>query len=229
MIQFRGLLGVPVQVHQSLLAFLVILVVAIGVLGGDPVFGLMICAMVFVSIYLHELGHAGAAIAQGVDVSRIVLYGGGGLCYYRPSQPKQELLIVLAGPAVNLALWLIALQMFDIVCATAVDGADLNASVDPSFDSLAGAVQLFARINMLLLIFNLLPVLPLDGGRALFLILWYKLSRDTALRITGLIGTIVAVLWIPTMILMFISFGIILLFFPSIRENWARFRGRELL
>lgn len=230
MFEFRGLLGVPVEVSRSLIGFFLFIFLAIGLTGGDPAFALLICGTLLVSIYLHELGHAGAALAQGVHVRGIVLYGGGGLCYHSGGDPKQQLIITLGGPLVNLALWLGAGELASTVYAAGqVGGWDRIDNPLSSTAELAAMVHFFGQINMLLFIFNLLPVMPLDGGKVLFLVLWYKLSRRAASRVAGFIGLVISVLWIPATILLFLSAGIILFFFPSIRDNWEWFRGDRVM
>lgn len=220
---FRGPFGVPVDIDAALIQLIMLIVLAVGVLRGDMVYALMVIGMITLSIFLHELGHALAAVAQRVHVNRIVLHGFGGYCSHAGAGPRQQLVIVLGGPLVNLALWLIAGWLAEEFADTRATDQGLIA-VDTQLSYMLG---FFAQINLLLLIFNMLPVLPLDGGRTFFLCLWYFMSRDLAMRITGLVGLIIAILWIPAAILLFFTAGMILLFFPSIRENWRRFKGEQ--
>jgi Zn-dependent protease len=220
---FRGPFGVQVDIAAGLLQLVILIVLAAGVLRGDVFFAVLIVAMITVSIFLHELGHAVAALIQGVRVHRIVLHGFGGYCAHAATGPRQQLLIVLGGPAVNLALWLLSEPLAVQFRETRMTDQGVIL-IDTQMSYMVG---LFGRMNLLLLIFNMLPVLPLDGGRTFFLCLWFFLSRDIAMRITGLVGTIIAVLWIPAAILLFLLYGMLLLFFPSIRENWRRFKGEQ--
>lgn len=214
---FTGPFGVPVRIHQSLLMFALMLFGLIGLMGGDIGFVSLLLAFLFISIFLHELGHALGAMSQGVAVKEIALHGGGGYCAHGPAGPKESLVLVAAGPAVNLILWLAAQPVSDIVLTLGGDA--------PYLAEIADQVLFFGTINMWLLIFNMIPVLPLDGGRLLFLALWWRLPRKTASRITGFVGLIISVLWIPATIAVFFFLGFILFFFPSIRDNWRRFKG----
>lgn len=220
---FRGPFGVPVDIDAGLVQLLMLIVLAVGVLQGNMFFALMFLAIITVSIFLHEMGHAVAALAQGVRVNRIVLHGFGGYCSHAGAGPRQQLLIVLGGPSVNLLLWLIAAPLAEQF----VEHRPTDAGIIAVDTQISYIIGYFGHINLLLLIFNMLPVLPLDGGRTFFLCAWYFLSRDLAMRVTGFVGTIISVLWIPAAILLFFTTGMILLFFPSIRENWRRFKGEQ--
>ena len=134
--------------------------------------------------------------------------------------------IVAMGPIVNLAL-----------CACLSLGAEaLWASVPsdplaPPLATYAGRIELAAwlwfaaNLNLMLCVLNLIPVQPLDGGKLVHLALLRVLSESRALQLAGGIGLICAVLWIPAMILMFVTFGFVLLFLPSLRAHWEMFRG----
>lgn len=209
---FKGLLGVRVYVDASLIQLVFIIIFVIGVMGGDIVWGLIFMAMIAVSIYLHELGHAAGAQSQNVAVDHIMLHGAGGYCAHARSDPKQEMITVLGGPAVNLFLWITA--------------GPIAAMIFGDHSTVTGYATFLGQLNLWLFLFNMLPVLPLDGGRVTFLGLWYFLPRETAMKITGLLGLIISIIWFPAAIFFFITYGFILLFFPSIRDNWRRFRGQ---
>ena len=220
--RFRGAFGVPVEIASSFLMFFAVFFVGIGIFSGDPVGAAIICGSIALSIYLHELGHAFAARAQGVGVRGVLLYGGGGLCAHDPCPPKQTLIITLGGPLVNLVLWYVATEASAGLVARAA-----GVGMGEADRLIAWSLWVFGYINLLLLIFNLLPVLPLDGGRILFHVLWYWLPRDRAMRVTGLFGLIISVVWIPAAIYLFVVGGFLIFFFPSIRENLQRFRGER--
>ncbi len=217
---FTGPFGVPVKVNQSLLMLALILFAFIGLMNGNVGFVALLLAFLITSIYLHELGHALGAKSQGVAVKQIVLHGGGGYCTHGPTGPRESAVLIAAGPLVNLVLWLGAGLASDAVLAFGGDA--------PHITEIARQILFFGTINKWLCIFNMIPVLPLDGGRLLYLALWWRLPRDTAMKITGLVGVIIAVLWIPATIAAFYFLGFILFFFPSIRDNWRRFKGEAL-
>jgi Zn-dependent protease/CBS domain-containing protein len=118
----------------------------------------------FAALTLHELGHAVQARREGVAIDGITLWVFGGVARLRGQMPSSgaELRIALAGPAVTLALAAVCL---------------LVALALPLPDAVDGVIFWLGQINLYLLVFNLLPALPLDGGRALRAVLWAR-RRD---------------------------------------------------
>lgn len=218
---FRGIFGLEVEIRQSALLLVVMMVAFSAVNGGSPVAAAVIWCSLFVSAYLHELGHAWAARTQGVRVRRIVLHGGGGFCEHSATGRRQEEFIVVLGPLVSLALWAIfGLLRF---------GLYEQAMRDPSWAPLA--LQLlpwlgfFSALNLFLFFYNMVPVQPLDGGRLLHLMLLRRLPAQPAMRIAGTVGVVFCLLWIPGMIWLFVSTGWLLLFLPSLAQHLAMRRG----
>ncbi len=115
----------------------------------------------FASLTAHELGHAVQARREGMHIDGITLWVFGGVARFSGTFPSAvaELRIALAGPAVSLALGLAFLG--------AALALDLPSGVD-------GVVFWLGQINLTLLVFNLLPALPLDGGRVLRALLWMR-------------------------------------------------------
>ena len=117
----------------------------------------------FACVVLHELGHSFTAMHYGIGVSRILLMPIGGMAEFDsiPREPRRELLITLAGPAVNFViagvLWL------TLPAEIAVSGADAAVATD-SFSLLAFGYVLM-QWNLAMGCFNLLPAFPMDGGR----------------------------------------------------------------
>lgn len=113
----------------------------------------------FLSILAHELGHAFQAQHDGMEIDGITLWLFGGVARFRGMFPSAgaEFRIALAGPAVSLAIGL--------TCVVLARVAALPEAVD-------GVIAWIGYINLLLLVFNLLPALPLDGGRVLRAGLW---------------------------------------------------------
>ena len=171
--------------------------------------GLLIMAGLLVSILLHELGHALAARLYGVRTREIELTGLGGVARFANSLPRSVLaktLIYLAGPAVNLVLWF----GFDQVALVV---AGLGKSVAFwTFESLAFN-------NYWLLLFNLLPAFPLDGGRTLEAWLSAVMSMAWATRVVAVLGLVVALgcVWLAVQG----NFWMLLLAFVLSQQNWT--------
>ena len=122
---------------------------------------LVATALLIVSILLHEIGHAIAARRQGMGIENVTLWFLGGLTRFPGGFPtaRAELRVALAGPAVTLALGLV----FGGV-----------AAIVRGYPEVDGVAAWLCFINILLLLFNLLPAFPLDGGRVLRAALWRR-------------------------------------------------------
>lgn len=148
-------------------------------------------------VLLHEFGHALACRQTGGLANQIMLWPLGGVAFVSPPpRPGAELWSIAAGPLVNVALLPVfeALRIFAQQADGPVDSPDVYR-----------LIMMMRYINMGLLIFNLLPVYPLDGGQILRSLLWFPLGRirslqvASALGITGaIIGGVVAFLWRPS-------------------------------
>jgi Zn-dependent protease/CBS domain-containing protein len=121
----------------------------------------------FASLLAHELAHALEARRRNIAVDGIVLWVLGGVSKLRgePADPRDELRIAIVGPATSLAL---ALGFFGL---SRLAGADQSASL------VAGAFGWLGWVNAALGVFNLVPALPLDGGRVLRSLLWRHWGR----------------------------------------------------
>ena len=135
---------------------------------------------------LHEYGHALTARRFGIGTRSITLLPIGGLALLEsmPKDPRQEIVVALAGPAVNLA---IAAILYLVLQAGARPGALFALDAGRR-----AAAQLFAA-NLLLAAFNLLPAFPMDGGRVLRALLAMRMERVRATRIAARVGQALAV------------------------------------
>ena len=174
--------GIDLYLHATfLLVFLFVPKLRTG--GLDAV--LLICA-VFGCVLLHELGHALAARRFGIRTIDITLYMIGGVARLErmPRAPGAELVIALAGPAVNFAI------------ATAI-GAFFFASAlllgfSWGLESFLGELLV---VNLGLGLFNLIPAFPMDGGRVLRAALSTMVGRAQATRVASIVGQVLAVMF----------------------------------
>ncbi len=171
-------LGIPVRVHSSLLFFLVVAGLVFGQGGGlaGILMTIIFLGLVFSFVLLHELGHAVVARANGVGVRRITLHPLGGIAAltHMPRDPRKEMAIAIAGPAVNFVL------------AGVFGAAYFLFPIE--------LLRLLVTVNLVLGLFNLLPGFPMDGGRILRAWLARRRPYDEATRIAARTGQVVAVL-----------------------------------
>jgi Zn-dependent protease len=178
--------GIGIYVHWTFLILLAI------VLFGDVTSGRLSLAVfeaawilsLFGCVVLHELGHALAARYYGITTRDITLYPIGGVARLERlnDRPIEELCIAIAGPAVNL-----------VIAAFLIGLLVLQGTVLPSGQallSLEGQGFLGALLisNVMLLVFNLLPAFPSDGGRVLRAVLAIWLGKVPATRIAAGVG-----------------------------------------
>ena len=134
----------------------------------------------FLMVTLHEFGHALACRQVGGTADHIVLWPLGGVAYVNPPpRPGATLWSIAAGPLVNVALLVIL-----YVTGTITHSTGLLAGA-PDLRALLGAIW---AINFGLLIFNILPIYPLDGGQILRALLWYVIGRARSLMAATIIG-----------------------------------------
>ena len=147
----------------------------------------------FVSLVLHELGHAIVAQRNGIRVTRIDLWFFGGLARLtrEPRTPGEDFRISAAGPAVTLTI-------FVLCCATllAAGVSDLLSAITMSFSHTSpakGLLSWLAGVNLVVLLFNLLPAYPLDGSRIARALVW-RVTRDPnrGKRVSARLGQLLA-------------------------------------
>ena len=134
----------------------------------------------FLIVLTHEFGHALACRSVGGTANLIILWPLGGVAYVAPPQrPGAQLWSIAAGPLVNVVL-------APILFGLAILGKNLGW--DASYPDAYLLIENVTLINLVLLIFNLMPVYPLDGGQILRSLLWYPFGRANSLMAASIIG-----------------------------------------
>ena len=209
-VELGRIAGIPIVLDMMFVLILILFTYPYFT-GGDSQLisaGLVIIAGIVLSILLHELGHAFAGRLFGANVTHIELMGLGGIAHFERSLPGSVLartVIYLAGPAANLLLWL----GFDALTAQGIMAGK---------PMLALAMGALATVNFYLMIFNLLPAYPLDGGHTLDAWLGAVLGHRWSVRIIASLGLVLAVLIglraLPT------NFWILFLALVLFQTNW---------
>jgi Zn-dependent protease len=222
--------GIPFYIHPTfwLLPLWVVLVSG-SASGLELGLNLAVLAATFGCVLLHELGHALTARHYGIGTRDITFYPIGGVARLeRPAEkPAQELWITLAGPAVNLAISVLLMAVLALV-----------ALFDPGlvFGSLAGVFLFWLLfVNVLLVIFNLLPAFPMDGGRVLRSLLAMGLGQLRATRIAVTVGVVTAALvgiggtvWLHNPWMMIIALFVFLAGQAELQMAYIRERRRRV-
>src|SRR5437762_13801996 len=203
--------GIELKIHATFLLLLAWIGFVFYREGGSTaaIDGLVFVLLIFVCVVLHELGHALAARRYGINTQDITLLPIGGVARLErmPEKPSEEVVVALAGPAVNVA---IAAVLWVVI--------GLIGLPDPAFiqhTRIPLALRLFT-VNVWLVLFNMIPAFPMDGGRVLRAVLAMRMNyaRATQLAASGGQGIaflfFIVGLWSNPMLLLiavFIYFG----------------------
>jgi Zn-dependent protease len=184
--------GIQLAVHASFFLLLAYVGFVSWQDGGwiSVMWNVVMLLAFFTCVVLHELGHSFTAMHFGVGVRRILLMPIGGMAEFDaiPRQPARELLITLAGPAVNFTIAAILWLMVGLPA-----GWRLLGFYDFP-DTGTGFVQLLLHWNLVMGCFNLLPVFPMDGGRIFRALLATRLPYLRATFWAATTGKILAML-----------------------------------
>lgn len=225
--------GIRLEIHAT---FLLILL-WIGWLGWQAggwltaLWALLLVVLLFVCVILHELGHSVVAMRFGVQVRYIVLFPIGGVAAMSeiPEKPIQEFLIAIAGPLVNVA---IVLLLWGI---TGSLWPDPEMSLYPT--NVGGLLDRLLLANVVLVVFNMLPAFPMDGGRIMRSLLALVLPYHWATQIAVICGQVLALGFVVLGIQVRNPFLVVIavfVFLGAMSENRmvrmrARFRGIRAL
>ena len=184
--------GIQVQIHFTFLLLLGFYAWIYYTEGGldAAMYGVAFTLLIFLCVLLHEFGHAFAAKAFGIRTPDITLLPIGGVARLErmPANPWQELVIAVAGPAVNVV---IAIAVFLLI------GGVLPWHEFPLIDSAGGSLLTkLLLVNVLLVAFNLIPAFPMDGGRVLRALLATQMRYAAATRLAARVGQVIAVLFV---------------------------------
>ena len=187
-ITFARVAGIDLKIHITFVLFLAWIGFTYYSSGGREaaVTGTLFMVLLFACVLLHELGHALAARAFGIRTPDITLLPIGGVARLEriPEEPTQELVIALAGPLVNVVI-AGALILFFGHRAAISDFQDLNTPRVAMWNKLA-------TVNISLVLFNLIPAFPMDGGRVLRALLAMRMRYARATQVAASIGQALA-------------------------------------
>ena len=186
--------GIKISVHWTFL-ILIFWIVFTNMRSGrnveEIIWSVVFVLAIFACVIMHELGHALTALRFNIKTRGISILPIGGVAQLEsiPEKPKEELLVALAGPAVNI---LIAAILYPFIKVTNELGElDNFTSIGP-----ANFFVALMTINLWLALFNLIPAFPMDGGRVLRALLGFKLSHAKATAIAASIGQVLAMVFV---------------------------------
>ena len=157
------LFGSELRVHATFFLLLVWIGTVSWMAEGTlaAIMSLLFIIALFACVVAHEFGHALMARRFGIRTPDITLLPIGGMARLErmPEEPRQEIAVAIAGPAVNVAIW----ALLTVFLGARTDMSTLQTLDDPA----AGFLARLATVNLLLVLFNLIPAFPMDGGRVL--------------------------------------------------------------
>jgi Zn-dependent protease len=186
----------------------------------SPIWPILLYLSMFAIVLLHEFGHALACRQVGGKADTIVLWPLGGVAFVAPPpRPEAVLWSIAAGPLVNVVLVPITVGLFLL---------GYFQGWQTAFPDLHKYLMVLTILNMVLLVFNLLPIYPLDGGQILQSLLWFFIGRSQSLLVVCilglifggllLVGAVLAGWWIMALLAGFMVF-----------RSWAGFHQARLM
>lgn len=185
--------GIGLFIHWTfslLIAFIIFINYRTGLNAVQILWSVVFVLCIFITVVMHEFGHALAAKNYGIQTKDITLLPIGGLARLdrMPEKPAEELIVAFAGPLVNIVLAILTGFFIKVPATAAAVAAQLSTGVNASNFFLH-----FLIVNIVLAVFNLIPAFPMDGGRVLRALLAFKFKRHVATRIAARIGQFIAI------------------------------------
>lgn len=182
------LFGSELRVHATFFLLIAWIGAAAWIADGPAAAAMNVAFVLslFACVVLHEFGHALMARRFGIKTPDITLLPIGGVARLErlPEKPGEEIAVALAGPAVNVVIWAVL---------TLVLGADTNLAALAEVESHAqGFLARLASVNLFLVVFNMIPAFPMDGGRVLRAALASFMSRPRATMVAARAGQVLA-------------------------------------
>ncbi|NNC36176.1 MAG: site-2 protease family protein [Acidimicrobiales bacterium] len=181
--------GIDIYIHATFLIFLVWIGIVFWNIGQSwqaVISGISFVITLFACVVLHEFGHALTARRFGYKTRHITLLPIGGVATFEtlPEDPKQEIIVALAGPAVNVV---IAFGLWIWIMLN-----DIPVNIEQLKLENGFSIAALMMVNISLVIFNLLPAFPMDGGRVFRALLSFRMPRDKATEIAARAGQTLA-------------------------------------
>jgi Zn-dependent protease len=185
--------GIGVYIHWTFWLLMLFYTLSAAAAGGwsEGLFTGLLVASVFACVLAHEFGHALAAASFGIPTHDITLLPIGGLARLAriPQKPSQELVIALAGPLVNVliaAILIVALPLLDLPALSDARWAIVSG----------GLIENIIAANIVLVLFNMLPAFPMDGGRVLRSLIAMRTTHLRATEIAARVGRWMSLLFV---------------------------------
>ncbi|GMN11737.1 site-2 protease family protein [Croceitalea sp. MTPC9] len=190
--------GIKIEVHWTFTLLLIWVVISEILRGGtllSTLFSIGLILILFVCVVLHELGHALTAKKFHIKTQNITLLPIGGMATMEkiPEKPWQELAVALAGPAVNVVIALLLYLFIPVKDYLGMEPGQILESLN-TLNSQTFFFYLFAA-NVMLVVFNMIPAFPMDGGRVFRALLSFAMDRVKATSIASGLGQLMAVLF----------------------------------
>lgn len=205
--------GIPLKLHWTLIIFLPYIALRLtrGMGIESQLWGWIVALGLFASVALHEFGHALVARGRGYPVRNIVLTPIGGIAFLAraPRNANDELFIAIAGPIVSVALWIGCWLLAPVLASLKMPAAALS-------------VEFLGYINLTLVLFNMLPCFPMDGGRVFRAWQAKRVGRLEATRRAVSLGKFFAALF--AIIGLFYNFFLVIIAFMVWQAAAAEYR-----